>query len=136
MTLCVPCKDRGRESVAMRVVGSTPMCDPCWKGDAPEDKAFPSHRPQVRTVKVVKEKPMSSRVCSDCGDKLHGRTKGDVCRKCRGGSPASGPKRAGGGKRGPKSSVTVTVTPEMFDTVWALLPVEKKAALLNKLSEV
>jgi len=30
---CQPCKARGRETTATRIVGTTPKCDACWRGN-------------------------------------------------------------------------------------------------------
>lgn len=38
--LCQPCKKHDREQVAHRIVGATPMCEWCWKGEPhPEEIA-------------------------------------------------------------------------------------------------
>lgn len=143
---CKPCAERGRPGVlAHRIVNGEGMCAECFGGCS--TKRLVAAAP--RSGLPLKEKPVSERKCSECGNKLHHLVKGGVCRKCRDG--ASGNSRARGGKktRRPNSygrhspsggttgglTLTVPATDELCQQRWDELTLKEKVQLLNSRSE-
>ena len=85
---------------------------------------------------------MNEKSCAcGCGKKLrsHNTTGYFTGHKAGNGAGGGRPKRAAAASRGrvkANGNVTITVTPELCDAIWASLPLEKKAALLNNLAEL
>ena len=124
---CKPCKDRGRDHVAHRLVGDppTPMCDSCFKG-------APAPAEQTATKKEVRK--MSKKVCGcGCGRTLRKDNKTGFI---AGHKPGS--KQSGRGRRRQNSAdvATIGVTDETCIQIFAGLPLARKAALINKLPEM
>lgn len=157
--LCFLCQEEGREQVAHRVDSRGPVCQWHFRGELhPEVVAARRDERKILEGKVkvqVKGGPMPKSV--DEGtitaikkDVAAGMTLGKIAEN-RGLSVSTVFKYAGGrnGKkkgRGGRASTasipqpspglfTLTVTPEQLDALWAMLPAERKAALINKLAE-
>lgn len=148
---CAPCKDRGRLAIAERQIEGTPMCHECFRGAPSKGAPIALISPLLR-----KEKPMAKRIdeatrAAILKDGALGLSVEEVRKKhhvswpsanaiMRGGN---GQRHAGGAKM-PRArkiaaksngSVTLNATPELCDGIWNALPLEKKAALLNRLSQ-
>ncbi len=161
MEWCKPCRDRGRLSVAHHEVAGTMMCDECFEGK-PSNGVRPTDLVAKVLKKKAEGKTMAKRIddatkAAIRKDAAEGMNYNAIAKKqgvgwgtVRDAIDENGKKGAGGGR--PKSSaaarrgrpsksangnggVTLTATPELCDGIWAALPLEKKAALLNRLHE-
>ncbi len=159
--LCRPCKEQQQDVVAHRIVGKTPMCDAHFRSAM---GMLPLGAGPGPVKKKTEERPMAKRIDgatrvairTDAAEgmnlnniaKKHGVAWGTardivasadtkIPRVERGGKPAARrgrpPKSAFG--KGGVELVTLTVTAELCDGIWATLPLEKKVALLNRLAE-
>jgi len=155
--LCQPCKERGRIAKAHRMVGRTPMCASCFAGKEAsgvpvalasaaialaraargtgkfrtEEKEMPKRTDEATKAEVRKDHAAGMGINEIA--KKHGiawgTAKGILSAKGRGGRKGKSAQPASG-------APTLTATAELCDGIWAALPLEKKAALLNRLHEV
>ena len=127
---CQPCKERGRFAVALRIVEGTPMCDACFTGkDEPGEAA--SKGGKMRTCKY-----------QGCDKRLTRANKSGYCTAHFYESKRKQPKgvtaRSSRARRAAKAAnalPTLIATPELVEHIWSTLPLEQKAALVNKLAE-
>lgn len=152
---CKPCRDRGRLSVARHEVAGTHMCDGCFGGkpssgvrkelaagilEAKREKTKMPKRTSEETRTAILKDAAAGMTVEQIRVK-HGVGWPTAKRIIDDGGIATRPARRGraakaAAKSSNGSSVTMRVTQEMVDAFWAALALEKKAALLNLLSQV
>lgn len=158
--LCRDCNDLGRSVKATRFAGMTPVCDahilqrlgsPALGSAAARiAREMKSQAP----LEPQEEKPMIDDATKAAirKDYATGMKKGEIAAKHAvsgptvkkiveaqgnfvGASARSTKPKAGRAKAAPAGVATLRATPQLVDGIWASLSLEKKAELLNRLSE-
>lgn len=142
MADCQSCRDAGRKQPAHYIEDGGGICRWCRSGEQhPAEKAKQRDLEKLAAGTVALEvqmaAPKSGRPCG-CGCSRFLR-KDNKTGFISGHKTGQQPKmRAQGGRTDGRTDgkLTIQATPELCDAIWAALPLPKKAAMVNKLSEL